>query len=259
MLLDHNRRCVDKQRLSSPTFPTTPCSPYPSTAPKPHARQASVTLLHHYKRCASVTLLDHYKRCVEKQREKYNTRRTQAMGTLGPLNFSHQERKGIRKEVVQRIRELNMLDSELLDFARQVFKQQQLAYADMIKAVMEEWPMDNNTDNSHIGRRRRLSSPYASPRSTAASSSSSSSSRMFTRGGPVSPAAGGDAAASGAADSVSPLAGDSSSMLQQVGDRDAAAAAAAENDDGDDDGYGDDNDCMSYAFEAVAGQASSSL
>ncbi|GJP49565.1 hypothetical protein CLOM_g8759 [Closterium sp. NIES-68] len=197
---------------------------------------------------ASITLLDHYKRCVDKQRARYTMRRSQAMGALGPLNFSHQERKGIRKEVVQRIRELNMLDSELLDFARQVFKQQQLAYADMIKAVMEEWPINNSTDDSHLGRRRRLSSSYASP-------GSSSSSRMFTRGSQVTPGT----AATAAADTASTAAGvggtveheESSLMLQHQGDMSA--------DDGDDDGYGDDDDCLSYSIAAVAGQASGSL
>eukprot|EP00475_Leptophrys_vorax_P022067 TRINITY_DN30004_c0_g2_i4.p1 TRINITY_DN30004_c0_g2~~TRINITY_DN30004_c0_g2_i4.p1 ORF type:complete len:102 (-),score=9.12 TRINITY_DN30004_c0_g2_i4:105-377(-) len=86
------------------------------------------------------------------------------MQGLGPVFFSTEERRTIKKETIQRIRDLNPLDIELLDFARQVFKQQQIAYAEEVKAVMEEWPVNNSTSGGPSRRRlRRLLSSAMAP------------------------------------------------------------------------------------------------
>ncbi|GJP39673.1 hypothetical protein CLOM_g24021 [Closterium sp. NIES-68] len=95
----------------------------------------------------ALSLWQNYNRCVKMQQDKYKARRAQAVALLGPVNFSHEERASIKSSTLARIRELNHLDEELLDYSRQLYQLHQAAFAEQIKAVVGQ------------GARRRLLQP----------------------------------------------------------------------------------------------------
>lgn len=85
------------------------------------------------------TLLSHYDRCVELQRKRYVGRRRAGLHLLGPgVNFSPEARARIDPATIQRIRELNRLDSQLLEYARAKFEQQKEVLADKLEQMKRE-------------------------------------------------------------------------------------------------------------------------
>lgn len=90
-------------------------------------------------RRSNISLVEYYEKCVLSRKKEYGARRRAAMLLLGErMNFSSEARLSISPGTLSRIRDLNQLDLELLEYAHLKFGMERVMFKERLRAMEDE-------------------------------------------------------------------------------------------------------------------------